>query len=308
MTQSDQRTDSPAPPGLPPVTPPSGRFIAQLFLVPGMIVLVAVLIILGINYLFIGGNTPQTFLSKLDSDNADIRWRGASDLAQHIKRPESKLLKADVSFALALAERLRKAIDELDDQEKALATKIAPLPQAEQDKAWRKLAPQRDFVEYLTSALGDFYAPVGVPLLCEIINRESAADVKGNTMRRRRAIWALSNLGAQLQVLAKELTSDQQAKIQGDLKQEISGTNSQRKSWALNALYHLDKSAVAKDAPGLVYVDRAFAQCAKTQDRFLRLQLAYAFNFWDGELAEPTLLSLARDDGFGTLIRIEEKD
>ena len=308
MNPSEPTTDRPPAPGLPPVAPPSGRFIAQLFLVPGMIVLVAVLIIFGINYLFIGGNTPRTFLSKLDSENADIRWRGASDLAQHIKRPESKLLKADVSFALDLAERLRNALDELDQDEQALAAKIAKQPAAERDKAWRKLAPQRDFVEYLTSALGDFYAPVGVPLLCEIINRENAADVKGNTMRRRRAIWALSNLGAHLQALSKDLSSDQQAKIIDALKQEIGGANAQRHIWALNALYYVDKNAVAQDSPGLVLVDHALAKCAKASDRFLRVHVAMAFNFWDGELAEQTLLSLARDDGFGTLIRIEEKD
>ena len=179
---------------------------------------------------------------------------------------------------------------------------------AEQDKAWRKLAPQRDFVEYLTSALGDFYAPVGVPLLCEIINGKNAADDKGSTMRRRRAIWALSNLGAQMQVFGKALTSDQQAKIKGDLTEEMAGTNMQRRAWAQNALYYLDKNAIAKDAAGLVLVDRALAQCAKSSDRFLRVHVAMAFNFWDGELAESTLLTLARDDGFGTLIRIEEKD
>src|SRR5437773_9138990 len=103
-----------APQGLPPVTPPSGRFIAQLFLVPGLIVLMAVLIVLAANYLLIGGYTPEYFLNRLDSDNADIRWRGASDLAQHIKRSDSKLLKADTAFALDLAERLRAALDELD--------------------------------------------------------------------------------------------------------------------------------------------------------------------------------------------------
>ena len=294
--------------GLPPVTPPSGRFIAQLFLVPGTIVLLAVLLLLAFRYLLGGAYTPDSFLRQLDSDNADIRWRGASDLAQHIKRPESKMLKADVNFALDLAERLRNALDELDQDEAALAAKIAKLPPADQDKAWRKLAPQRDFVEYLASALGDFYAPVGVPLLCEIINRENAVDVKGNTMRRRRGIWALSNLGAHVQVLGTELSSAQQAKIMDGLQQAMDGADPQRRVWALNAVYYLDKTAVAKDTAGLVLVDHALAQCAKSQDRFLRLHVAMAFNFWDGDIAEPTLLTLAQDDGFGTLIRIEDKD
>lgn len=306
--------NEPPPNALPPVLPPSGRFIAQLFLVPGMIVLVAVLIILGINYLFIGGYTPQYFLGKLDSDNHDIRWRGASDLAQHIKRPESKALKSDAGFALDLAHRLRAALDELNQQEQLHAARIAKLPQAEQDKEWQKLSSRRDFaehrdlVEYLAAALGDFYAPVGVPLLCEIINREEAPDVKGNTMRRRRAIWALSNLGAQLQAIATELSAEQRAKIIDDLKSEMNGADARRSVWAANGLYYLDKSAVAKNTPGLVLVDHALAQCAATQDRFLREHVAMAFNFWDGDRAEETLLRLARDDGFGTLIRVAEGD
>src|SRR5947209_5674261 len=98
--------------GLPPVTPPSGRFIAQLFLVPGMIVLVAVLLLLAFRYLVGGGYEPANFLKQLDNDNADIRWRGASDLAQVLKRPESMNLRSDAAFALELAQRLRAGLDD----------------------------------------------------------------------------------------------------------------------------------------------------------------------------------------------------
>src|SRR4029434_6741885 len=77
---------------------------------------------------------------------------------------------------------------------------------------------------------------------------------------------------------------------------------------AMNALYYVDSARVPKDTPRLALVDRALSQCAKSQDRFLRQQAAYALNFWDGELVEQTLVRLAHDDGFGTVIRIEEKD
>src|SRR5437870_3598056 len=112
---------SPDPPkGLPPVTPPSGRFIAQLFLVPGAIVLLAVLLLLAFRYLLGGAYTPSSFLRQLDSDNADIRWRGASDLAQVLKRPESVHLKADAQFALDLCQRLRASVDDLVTEEKSI--------------------------------------------------------------------------------------------------------------------------------------------------------------------------------------------
>src|SRR5260221_14780168 len=89
-------------PGLPPVQPPSGRFIAQLFVVPGLIILVLVVLFLLSNYFVNREHDPTQFLQKLDSDNADIRWRGASDLAQILKRPEPATLrwKADAKFAL----------------------------------------------------------------------------------------------------------------------------------------------------------------------------------------------------------------
>src|SRR5436190_21280299 len=50
--------------GLPPVTPPSGRFIAQLFLVPGLIVLVAVLLLMAFTYTLSSGNTPERYLAQ----------------------------------------------------------------------------------------------------------------------------------------------------------------------------------------------------------------------------------------------------
>ena len=116
--------------GLPPVTPPSGRFIAQLFLVPGMIVLVAVVMLLAFRYLLGGGYVPANFLKQLDSDNADIRWRGASDLAQVLKRPESMHLKSDPAFALDLAQRLRTGLDDLIQEEKRVQEKCCDVTPA----------------------------------------------------------------------------------------------------------------------------------------------------------------------------------
>ena len=127
-------------------------------------------------------------------------------------------------------------------------------------------------------------------------------------MRRRRAIWSLSNLGANLQTIAKQLSAEQRAKIIDDLKEEVGGSKAWRSEWAATALYYLDRRAVAQDTPGLVLVDHALAQCARTKDRYLREHVAMALNFWDGDLVEETLLRLARDDGFGTLIRVAEGD
>src|SRR5476649_544894 len=109
--------------GLPPVLPPSGRFIAQLFVIPGLIIFVVVLLYIGSTVLVQRSHEPADFLSQLDSNNADIRWRGASDLAQILKRPEPATLrwKADAKFALDLAERLDAEFKDLLQEEKKLA-------------------------------------------------------------------------------------------------------------------------------------------------------------------------------------------
>src|ERR1700678_4003519 len=91
--------------GLPPVKPPSGRFIVQLFLIPGLIVLCLVLVFLFGGMAWVGSTSPQSILQKLDNSNPDVRWRGASDLAQVLQRPESIELASNVDFALDIAVR-----------------------------------------------------------------------------------------------------------------------------------------------------------------------------------------------------------
>src|SRR5262249_13140499 len=94
---------SPRPPeGLPPVAPPTGRFIAQLFLIPLLIVTVIVLIV-GAGFLMVAERRdPGYFLRNLDSNNEDIRWRAANDLAQVLKRDDGKDMTVDPVFALEL--------------------------------------------------------------------------------------------------------------------------------------------------------------------------------------------------------------
>jgi hypothetical protein len=290
--------------GLPPVTPPSGRFIAQLFLVPGMIVLVAVLLLLAFRYLLGGGYEPAKFLEKLDSDNADIRWRGASDLAQILKRPESMHLKSDAGFALDLAQRLRAGLNDLAGEEERIARKTANGTQAEKDAAWgKRLDAKRNHVNFLAAAMGDFVVPVGLPLLSEIVLRDDAPDPK-NILRRRLALSALVSMGDNLRGFAK-LPAAQQAEIVAHLVKEADSADRERAAWARNGLYYLDKKQLPSGSGAeIVEVDRTLAKVAGDPDQFLRELVAFAFNFWDGPLAEPTLQKLARDRGQGTLVCI----
>src|SRR5208282_4359030 len=81
---------------LPTIVPPSGKFIARLFLVPGLIVTVAVLSLLLVVWWVKGESSPEKFLERLDSPNPDQRWRGASDLAQVLLRDQK--LASDPRF------------------------------------------------------------------------------------------------------------------------------------------------------------------------------------------------------------------
>jgi hypothetical protein len=291
-----------ADPGLPPVQPPSGRFIVQLFVVPGAIVLGVVALLIALSSYMSSSRTPEFFLQQLDSANDDIRWRGESDLAQILKRTESgsQKWKVDAHFAMEIAERLRKAIDELARLEKETASIVTNLPSHQHDLAWGKLETQRNRINFLASALGEFHVPVGVPLLAELCTNEASPDIKGNTLQRRKAIWSLFNLGANTRAFTK-LPLEKQSEALDALRAE-SALDTSRAAWARTALYCL--SPADNHFADVVHVDAVLARCAEADDRYLREHVALAFSFWDGPLAEPTLRKLAQDDGHGTVLRV----
>jgi hypothetical protein len=292
---------------LPPVQPPSGRFIIQLFVIPGLIILGGVLLLMFISYLR-RERDPSYFLQQLDSANPDVRWRGLTDLAQIIKRnePAAQRWKADASFALDLTERLEAAFQELIKEEKEIAAQIATSKEKNPELAWRKLRGQRDYVSFLASAMGEFHTPVGAPVLCTIAKHDASPDLKGNTLQRRKAVWALMNLGGNVQTFAKLPVEQQQTAIAA-LKEEAGKGSTPRAGWARTALCYLEPTPATPGA-GVVKVDETLAICADADDRFLRELVAMSFNFWDGPQAEATLLKLAQDTGRGTLIRVEEND
>ncbi len=65
---------------LPPVQPPSAGFILQLFVVPGIIVVVIVLVWLMFNWVARTGNDPDEYVAALRRNNAN-RWQAAFGLA-----------------------------------------------------------------------------------------------------------------------------------------------------------------------------------------------------------------------------------
>jgi hypothetical protein len=313
--------------GLPPVKPPSGRFILQLFLIPGLIVLGLVLVLAFGGLIWVSSSSPESFLARLDNPNPDIRWRAAHELSQVLKRPESLELASNPEFALDLAERLQTALAALEQAELAAKKEFdQTFQKIENDKtltanekadrqdraalaAWRKLAPDRDYVLFLTSSLGEFTIPVGVHVLSTVAMKDKSPDIKGLSLRRVRAVQALADLGDNMQRLyfgkivtpqTKVLTAVQKNSIIEKLAEAASGSSDR----ARMAQYAHDVLLQKRPAD----VDVVLEYCAKSDNIYLREWVALALSFWDGDRVEPTLSMLAKDNGHGKWIRVNDAD
>src|SRR5260370_34106248 len=91
--------------GLPPVASPSGKFLVQLFLVPGLIVALALAVVWGFGWLVGGSYSAEEVMKDLRNPNMEFRWRRASELAQGL--PQEKSMAAGTKVALGLPHVLR---------------------------------------------------------------------------------------------------------------------------------------------------------------------------------------------------------
>ncbi len=129
---------------LPPVEPPSAGFIVQLFVVPGVIVVIIVLVWLMINWLAHKGNDPAAYVAQLERNNA-IRWQAANNLASALSEKDneqSKALKENHQIAARLAELLEQEIKSGSLEEQPVMLRY-----------------------YLCRTLGEFYVTDGLPAL-----------------------------------------------------------------------------------------------------------------------------------------------
>lgn len=79
---------APPPGDLPPVEPPSARFIVQLFIIPFLVVVVLVCFLMLVYVFFgkiaTGGNDATDLVRTIRSGNENRRWRAAQELASLI--------------------------------------------------------------------------------------------------------------------------------------------------------------------------------------------------------------------------------
>ncbi len=107
---------------LPPVKPPSAGFIVQLFLVPGLIVLVIVGVWALFGRLASGEQDWRKLTAELASTNEHRRWRAANGLAQMLRADAEEQggsgeLSRNPQIASALASLLREQLNRTSQRE-----------------------------------------------------------------------------------------------------------------------------------------------------------------------------------------------
>src|SRR5262245_36341482 len=157
---------------LPPVEPPSAGFLVQLFLIPGVIVAIIVVVWLLFHWLAQMGNDPRQYIKQLRG-NSETRWQAAVNLAGALHGEAGQATKQDASFATQLAQIL-------DDEIKAGGMEEGPV----------------NMRIYLCRALGEFQVDAGLPALLK------AAETQRNDAEidvRRAAVQGIGSLAANFQ-------------------------------------------------------------------------------------------------------------
>ncbi len=171
-------SDTPRTPGsisaenaLPPIEPPSAGFLVQLFVIPGVIVAIIVVVWLLFHWLASMGNDPREYIKKLRG-NSEVRWQAAVNLAGALQGEAGEEIKHDGAVAADLGQILEDEIAGGSMEERPINLRI-----------------------YLCRALGEFKVPQALPPLLDAAKTqrdEKEIDV------RRSAVHGLAALTANL--------------------------------------------------------------------------------------------------------------
>jgi hypothetical protein len=154
---------------LPPVEPPTGSFILQLFLIPLVIVTMVVLLWLMFSWLAqMGRDNPQAIVEQLSRFD-ETSWQRAYELAELLRSPDPKYdeLRRDPKVCGELIKLLEK-----DLKFKVDAEDLKKKKRLEEIQLKRRM--------FLCRAIGSFHIPSGIPVLLRCINEpgENGADVQ----------------------------------------------------------------------------------------------------------------------------------
>lgn len=126
---------------LPPVEPPNTAFVVQLFVVPGAIVAMIVLVWTGFNWLASTPTDPKALVQAMRRDTP-YRWQSAVALADLLRNPQQQAHRRDPALARELADLLARELDSGRTGEEDLQLRY-----------------------YLCQALGKFEIVEGIPVL-----------------------------------------------------------------------------------------------------------------------------------------------
>src|SRR5262249_55378190 len=126
---------------LPPVQPPSAGFLIQLFLVPGIIVAIIVVVWVLVDWLAHMESDPQKYVDGLRR-NGDDAWRQADNLAEMLHSSRGDELKGNARLAATLADILDERIAAGTMDESSINLRF-----------------------FLAKALGEFNTPDALPTL-----------------------------------------------------------------------------------------------------------------------------------------------
>jgi hypothetical protein len=164
---------------LPPIEPPSAGFLVQLFLIPGLIVAIIVIVWLLFHWLAQMGNNPREYVKKLRGNN-EIRWQAAVNLAGVLHSAAGDEIKRDAAVATDLGQILNDEIEAGSMEERPINLRV-----------------------YLCRALGEFQVEAALPALLKAATTQRA-DAEMDV--RRAAVQGLASLAANLKA-AQSLTS-----------------------------------------------------------------------------------------------------
>jgi HEAT repeat protein len=150
---------------LPPVEPPSAGFLVQLFVIPGLIVVLIVAVWLMFHWLAQMGNDAQAYVEALRSDSPS-RWRSAFNLSQALRSDGNLELKQDEAAAQQIADMLRAE----------LAQPVETAKPSEGLNREQRIKAELALRYYLASALGYFHSPKVLPALLKAATTSRTDD------------------------------------------------------------------------------------------------------------------------------------
>jgi HEAT repeat protein len=157
---------------LPPVTPPTGRFIVQLFIIPAVIVTVIVLLWLLLTGVVLRRSGNPDELIKSLAGGAGDRWQDAQQLADMLRDERHADFKRNTAAAGQLAQIIDRKVGQAERGEEISDHDVT-------------------LVTFAARALGEFHVDVGLPTL---LRAASLNEKDEKAPIRRAAIEAIAVL------------------------------------------------------------------------------------------------------------------